>query len=99
MARVKPITIKIMPDDMDFFGGVLNCAIRYCIGRESYMPGLVTDWIRQYCDGLLTEKTIAVMERDIDEAARHEGLGMDCDVRTWMKFREWLRKQEGTPWK
>lgn len=94
MAKVKPITIKIAPDQIDFFGAVLNCAVRYCIGRMSYMPGLVTDWIMQHCHGLLTGKTIFVMKCDIDEAREYDGLGMDLDVETWQKFREWLDKEE-----
>lgn len=94
MARTKYITIKIAPDQIDFFGAVLNCAVRYCIGRMTYMPGLVTDWIMQHCHGLLTGKTIFVMKRDIDEARERDGLGMDCDVETWLKFREWLEKEE-----
>lgn len=94
MAKVKPITIKIALDQIDFFGAVLNCAVRYCIGRKTYMPGLVTDWIMQHCHGLLTDKTIGVMKRDIDEAKSRDGLGMSCDVETWLKFREWLEKEE-----
>ena len=94
MAKVKPITIRIAPDQIDFFGAVLNCAVRYCLGRKSYMPGLVTDWIMEHCHGLLTEKTIHVMKRDIDEARERDGLGMRCDVVTWLKFREWLEKED-----
>ena len=29
----------------DNFGAVLNCAVRYAIGRRTYMPGLVIDYI------------------------------------------------------
>ena len=98
MAKVKPITIKIMPDQIDFFGAVLNCAVRYCIGRRTYMPGLVTDWIMQHCHGLLAHKALAVMRQDIDEARTGQwgdmSLGDDCDVYTWLKFREWLEKEE-----
>lgn len=94
MSGKKVITIKITPDQIDFFGAVLNCAVRYCIGRMTYMPGLVTDWIMQHCHGLLTEKTLFVMKRDIDEAKERDGLGMDCDVETWLKFRDWLEKEE-----
>ena len=94
MAKVKTITIKIAPDQIDFFGAVLNCAVRYCIGRMTYMPGLVTDWIMQHCHGLLTDKTLGVMKRDIDEAKARDGLGMDCDVVTWERFRAWLEKEE-----
>ena len=94
MARVKTVTIKIPADQIDFFGAVLNCAVRYCLGRMTYMPGLVTDWIMQHCHGLLTAKTLFVMKRDIDEARARNGLGMDCDVITWLKFREWLDNEE-----
>lgn len=94
MPKAKLITIKIAPDQIDFFGAVLNCAVRYCIGRKTYMPGLVTDWIMQHCSGLLTNKTLGVMKRDIDEAAARDGLGMACDVQTWIRFREWLEGQE-----
>lgn len=98
MAKRKIIAIRIPADQIDFFGAILNCAIRYCIGRRTYMPGLVTDWIMQHCDGFLTKKTIGVMERDIDEAAAHDNLGDGCDIRTWVAFREWLKGQEDNPW-
>lgn len=96
MARIKPITIKIMPDKVDFFDAVLTCAVRYCLGRATYMPGLVADWIMEHCKGLLTAKTLAVMKRDIDEAASRGGLCMYWDVRTWLRFRAWLEEVE--PW-
>ena len=94
MSGKKVITIKITPDQIDFFGAVLNCAVRYCIGRMTYMPRLVTDWIMQHCHGLLTAKTLGVMKRDIDEARGRNGLGMSCDVVTWLKFYDWLDKEE-----
>ena len=94
MAKVKPVTIRITPDQIDFFGAVLTCAVRYCIGRKTYMPGLVTDWIMEHCHGLLTGKTLFVMKCDIDEAESRNGLGMDCDVETWKRFRAWLEEAE-----
>lgn len=98
MRKPKPITITIAPDQIDFFGAVLNCAVRYCLGRMTYMPGLVTDWIMQHCAGMLTAKTLGVMKRDIDEAEARNGLGMECDVTTWKKFRAWLEAQEAIKW-
>ena len=92
--KPKPITIQIAPDQIDFFGAVLTCAIRYCIGRMTYMPGLVTDWIMQHCHGILCEKTLFVMKRDIDEALHQGRAGMDMDVQTWVRFRAWLDEQE-----
>ncbi len=83
----------------DFFGAVLTCAVRYCLGRRTYMPSLVTDWIRDHCSGQMSGKTLWVMKRDIDERLQahtedYRALGDDCDVLTWVKFRQWLEEQE-----
>ncbi len=74
----------------DDFGAVINCAIRYCIGRRTYMPSLVTSWIMQNCSGKLTNKTLWVAKKDIDEAIN---LGDPQDVETWHRFRNWLEEQ------
>ena len=70
---------------------VLISAVRYCIGRRTYMPEAVTSWIKGHCAGALSRQTVEVMIRDIDTAA---SLGDDCDAKTWMQFREWLKGQE-----
>lgn len=70
---------------------ILICAVRYCLGRETYMPGLVTGWIMGHCSGKLTHNTLTVMMRDVDEVRKRDALGMECDVITWLKFYEWLR--------
>jgi hypothetical protein len=90
--KTKERVIEIRRDD-DFFGAVLTCAVRYSIGRATYMPGLVTDWIMGHCAGMLCRKTLGVMLRDIDDAAKQDGLGMECDARTWMNFRTWILKE------
>ena len=36
--------IIIDPSDDDF-GALCNCAVRYCLGRRSYMPKLIVDYI------------------------------------------------------
>ena len=73
------------------FECVLMSAVRYCIGRRTYMPETVTSWIMGFCNGKLSQKTVGVMIRDIDEA---HSLGDQCDAETWARFREWLRGQE-----
>lgn len=83
--------IKVnVPDN--YFDSVMISAVRYCIGRRTYIPEMVTSWIMGHCGGLLGRGTIHVMQRDIDEA---NSLGDRCDVETWTKFRAWLNKQEG----
>lgn len=80
--------------DSDHFRSVLICAVRYCLGRRTYMPEVVTDWIMSQCSGTLTKKDIYVMRRDIDEYRQRGALGMQCDVETWEGFDAWLRTEE-----
>lgn len=71
---------------------ILICAVRYSIGRQTYMPMLVTDWIMQNMDGKLNGNTLGVLKRDID-GTPVDRRGMECDQRTWARFREWLERQ------
>lgn len=73
----------------DTFGAVLNCAVRYSIGRQTYMPGLVMDVIRPMLPEL-TLKTLAVFERDIAGA---ESYGAEFDEAAWMEFLYSVRKE------
>lgn len=66
----------------DEFGAVLNCAVRYCIGRRTYMPKLVMDVIRPLLPAL-TDKTLWCFERDIEGA---DNYGADYDEEEWMRF-------------
>lgn len=50
----------------DFGGAVLNCAVRYALGRASYMPRLVMDEIRPMLVDC-SDKTLAVFDQDISE--------------------------------
>ena len=66
----------------DFFGAVLNCAIRYCIGRRTYMPSLVMDFIRPLLP-YLSKKTLWCMVNDIE---RVDDYGMAMDEEMWKGF-------------
>ena len=82
------------PTQDDDFGAVINCAIRYCLGRHTYMPGLVIDWIMSYCGGQLTDKMVYCAKEDIDGAERDGRLDTPDDIRQdWKRFRQWLDKQ------
>lgn len=72
----------IDPRDRDF-GAVINCAIRYCLGRETYMPHLVMDYVRPLLSEL-DNKTLAVIVNDIEGAP---SLGhTNIDVPAWQNF-------------
>lgn len=78
-------------------GAIVLCAVRYCLGRQTYMPGLVTDWVRRHW-GELPVKDRALILRDVEEAVEwHKSdrlsLGHDCDVQTWTSFLAWMKAQ------
>ena len=75
----------------DDCGAVCLCAVRYCIGRQTYMPGLVMDFIRPLLPKL-DSKTLFVMERDI---AKADDLGnADIDEPMWVEFLGEIRNEQ-----
>lgn len=53
----------------EYFGTICLCALRYALGRQTYMPGIVQDFIRAHINEI-DQSSIKVMIRDIDEADR-----------------------------
>jgi hypothetical protein len=75
--------------------GVLAiCAIRYALGRRSYMPGLIC----RIVEGLaLDGRDMGTIIRDIDEAKERDHLGDDCDRREWLALRRVLDERSNSP--
>lgn len=70
----------------DDFGVVCNCAVRYCLGRRSYMPSHVCKYIASLLPEL-TDNTLDCFERDIAERKRTGfDFGDSCDYETWDAF-------------
>lgn len=84
---LKDDSLKGMVDPTnDDFGAVCNCAVRYCLGRRSYMPSLVCGYITPLLPEL-TDKTLDCFERDIAECKRTGfDFGDSCDYETWDAF-------------
>ena len=65
------------------FETMLICAMRYAIGRGSYMPSIVIDYIRFLLPQLSTN-TLFIMQRDIREEAerykRNEWLALADNI-------------------
>ena len=55
------------------FGSVLICAVRYAIGRRTYMPKLVVDFITPLVPELTT-KTLWVLKADINDREKYDAL-------------------------
>jgi len=71
-----------MDGDEDF-GTLCICAVRYAIGRATYMPEIVTRFISAHLREL-SNKDLFVISRDI----REYGFGDDLNFDTWFSFRE-----------
>lgn len=74
-------TISADPASPDF-GALCTCAIRYCIGRRTYMPSLIINYLTPLIPKLET-RTLVVIATDIKGAAN---LGDDCDAAAWNRF-------------
>ena len=93
MARVLGVTTDYLcglssdmgPSADEDFGTILNCALRYALGRRTYMVGIVSKYINDHIDKL-DKKTIGVMITDIEQCAAKGGgaLGHECDLQDWM---------------
>ena len=75
----------------DDFGCVLNCAVRYALGRRTYMPYLVTNFITPLLPHL-TDKTIWCFKRDLEEC-RDFG-DPEVDEPTWSSFWAAVRAED-----
>ena len=76
--------------NMEDFGTLCICAIRYCHGRKTYMPGLVREIIRPFLPEL-TDKDLYVM---IDDCRFQENMHLfgseTIDKPGWLKWKEEL---------
>ena len=74
--------MKLVEIDEDFCT-ILVCAIRYCLGRQTYMPRLVTEFIKPLLSDL-GDDTLSVMRKDIRSAESYGNETIDKPV--WMRF-------------
>ena len=55
------------------FGCIVNSAVRYSLGRDTYMPDVAVQFILHHMN-LLDLRTVTVMYRDIQKALENEKL-------------------------
>lgn len=55
------------------FGCIVNSAVRYSLGRDTYMPDVAVQFILYHMN-LLDLRTVTVMYRDIQKALENENL-------------------------
>lgn len=69
-------------------GEIWNCAVRYALGRRTYITVVVSDFMIDSI-GSMDKRTKEVMIRDIEEC---EDLEMDCDEENWDKLLKKLKE-------
>ena len=85
---------RLLNDD---FGTLAICAIRYCHGRQTYMPKLVQDIIRPHLHEI-SDNDLNVMIDDCDFQERMHLYGDErIDKPDWLKWKADLvaEKEEG----
>lgn len=76
------------------FGTILNCAVRYALGRQSYMPGLVVDFITPLLPHV-SDHALYIFDQDITDQRYCGGYGdPKIDEPIWMRFHESVRAEE-----
>ena len=76
----------------DDFSLVMICAFRYALGRMTYVMSTVPEFIEKNIEKVLT-KDIELMCREITEYEEQNCLGMSCDKKNWIDFREFLEEE------
>ena len=75
---------------------ILICAVRYALGRMSYIVGVVAEYVAVK-QPELSKECINIIIRDIEEELKRyhdagQKLGMECDERTWLRLLERLKE-------
>lgn len=85
---------KTVDVSSDKFGCLLNCAVRYAIGRQTYMPELIIDYIRPLLP-YIDNKTLYVLDQDISEQKYMGGYGdKRIDEPHWLRFHQEVIAEE-----
>jgi hypothetical protein len=82
--------VKVDPED---FGTLCICAIRYCFGRQTYMPGMVQDIVLSHLKEL-SDKDIQVLLNDRDFQRTLDLYGdPNIDRPGWLRFWEKVKAE------
>lgn len=79
--------------ERDDFGTLCICALRYCHGRQTYMPSLVQIIVRKYLEEF-TDKDIAVMVDDCEFLRRNNLYGDEkIDKPGWLALEKLVKAE------
>ena len=79
-------------EDKDF-SIIVFCAFRYALGRMTYIPHIVSDFIKEHIEEI-TNKDIYLMIHEIDEYYESHGhIGMNIDTDMWLSLKKFLEAE------
>lgn len=74
----------------DDFGCMVNCAVRYALGRETHMPNRIISFVKKHI-GDFDQKTISAMIEDIEKHTKPYDNSV-AYIDEWSKLADVLRK-------
>jgi len=77
--------------DNDDFGILAICAIRYCHGRETYMPGLIRGIVKSHIDDV-SDKDLQVMINDCE--CQYAFGDENIDKPGWLEWKDFLINEQ-----
>lgn len=84
---------KTIIDKENDFGDIMIMALRYALGRRTYVTGEVPSFIKQNAE-FINERICIVMLRDITRYIEDRRNGIqkddDCDFNSWLLLQNWL---------
>jgi hypothetical protein len=75
------------------FGTLAICAIRYCHGRQTYMPGLVQRIVRSHLTEL-EDRDLSVLLQDCEWMSDFDYGDSEIDKPGWIRWRELLMAEK-----
>ena len=78
---------------------IITCAVRYALGRQSYIVGVVSDYVANKRK-VLSDSCKKIIMQDIKEEIEfyhRQGLtlGMKCDEQAWLNLLTRLKEEGG----
>ena len=82
--------VKVEPGDFDI---LCTCAIRYCFGRQTYMPSMVQDIVLQHLHEI-RDGDLKILLEDCDSQQKKQLYGdPTIDKPGWIRYRERLTEE------
>ena len=88
---------KIIIKDLHDFQDMMISALRYSLGRRTYITSETADFIKKYNE-IIDERVKKIMLKDLEEYFECRDIYYkddECDYNTWKGLYEWLKKMEG----